>query len=115
MVSSPLMCNGWCSNLGLSVLKSDRMKFYESCSFFGISCLLTSSFAFGERTPGKKQPQGVATPWESPRKGHFCFKAKMLRTHENFHNAPPTGRRGLLGCSLPANYHHGRVCVVEIF
>ena len=35
----------------------------------------------------------------------------MLRTHENLHNAPPTGRRGLLGCSLPAIYRHGRVCI----
>ena len=38
----------------------------------------------------------------------------MLRTHENLHNAPPTERRGLLGCSLPAGCHHGRLCVVVI-
>ena len=35
----------------------------------------------------------------------------MLRTHESLHNAPPTGRRGLLGCSLPAICRHGRLCV----
>ena len=39
----------------------------------------------------------------------------MLHTHENFHNAPPTGRRGLLGCSLPAICRHGRLRVVMIF
>ena len=35
----------------------------------------------------------------------------MLHTHENLHNAPPTERRGLLGCSLPAGYRHGHLCV----
>ena len=63
---------------------------------------------------GKKQPQGVATPWESPGRGIRAFEARMLHTHENFHNAPPTERRGLFGCSLPANYRHGRLCVVVI-
>ena len=46
--------------------------------------------------------------------GIFAFEAKMLHTHENLHNAPPTERRGLFFCSLPANYHHGRLCVVVI-
>ena len=48
------------------------------------------------------------------RRGIFAFEAKMLHAHENLHNAPPTERRGLFGCSLPANYRHGRLCVVVI-
>ena len=35
----------------------------------------------------------------------------MLHTHENLHNAPPTGRRGLFLCSLPAICRHGLLCV----
>ena len=48
-------------------------------------------------------------------RGIFAFEAKMLHTHENLHNAPPTERRGLFLCSVPANCHHGRLCVVVIF
>ena len=47
--------------------------------------------------------------------GIRAFKARMLHTHENFHNAPPTERRGLFLCGVPAIYHHGRLCVVVIF
>ena len=44
-------------------------------------------------------------------RGIRAFEARMLHTHENFRNTPPTGRRGLFGCSLPANYYHGRLYV----
>ena len=48
-------------------------------------------------------------------RGIRAFEARMLRTHENLHNAPPTERRGLFLCSLPAICRHGRLHVVEIF
>jgi hypothetical protein len=47
-------------------------------------------------------------------RGIFAFEAKMLHTHENLHNAPPTERRGLFLCSWPAGCRHGRWCVVVI-
>ena len=51
----------------------------------------------------------------SPKGGGIrAFEARMLRTHENFRNAPPTGRRGLFFCSLPAGCYHGRSCVIVI-
>ena len=46
--------------------------------------------------------------------GIRAFEARMLHTHENLLNAPPTGRRGLFGCSMPAICRHGRLCVVVI-
>jgi hypothetical protein len=47
-----------CSNLGLSVLRSVRMKFYESYYFFRLSCLLTRKLG-KEAAPRGCDPLGI--------------------------------------------------------
>ena len=85
--------------------------------FSGFLCFSQSSFAYGERSLGKKAAsrtpfaKGVLENLPKGR-GIRAFEARMLHTHENFHNAPPTGRRGLFLCSLPAICRHGRLCIV---
>ena len=94
-----------------------RMKFYE------IVCLFQAFFAsrkvLSPTAKGAWERKQLQEPLLrkgflkiSPKgRGIRAFEARMLRTHENFHNAPPTGRRGLFGCSLPAGCRHGRLCV----
>ena len=82
-------------------------------SFFRISCLLTRNP--GKETAPRDRPAGRSLGTSPGERGIFAFEAKMLHTHENLHNAPPTERRGLFGCSWPANYRHGHLCIVGIF
>ena len=47
-----------------------------------------SFFASAKKDWERKQPQGVATPWEFPGEGAFALlEAQKLRTHGTFHNA----------------------------
>ena len=92
------------------------MRFYEiDCVF----CVL--SFASAKERYQRKAAREtflarkVSRDSSKERRGIFAFEAIMLHTHENLHNAPPTERRGLFGCSWPANYRHGHLCVVGIF
>ena len=100
------------------------MKFYEIGCFFGISLLrqrfCVLSFASAKERYQRKAARETFLARKVSRDsskegwGIRAFEARMHRTHENLHNAPPTERRGLFLCSWPASCHHGRLRVVVI-
>ena len=62
---------------------------------------LSGFLVFWQETPGKKQPQGVATPWEFPGEGAFALlEAQKLPTHGILHNARHIKRKTFLGGGL---------------
>jgi hypothetical protein len=60
-----------------------------------------SFFASAKKDWERKQPQGVATPWEFPGEGAFALlEAQKLHTHDILHNARHIKRAAFFGGGL---------------